>query len=79
MDRLLSNAGIDVWDRFARWAPQQAGTQTDILVAMDRTDFDDDGQSTLVLSLVADSDDAARVFRTYSAHRSNLMPLTILI
>jgi len=27
----------------------------------------------------ADSDDAARVFRTYSAHRSNLMPPTILI
>jgi len=27
----------------------------------------------------ADSDEAARVFRTYSAHRSNLMPPTILI
>ena len=52
VDRLLSNAGIDVWDSFARWVPQQVGAQPDILVAMDWTDFDHDGQSTLVLSLV---------------------------
>ena len=52
VDRLLSNRGIDVWDSFARWVPQQVGAQADILVAMDWTDFDHDGQSTLVLSLV---------------------------
>ena len=52
VDRLLSNSGIDVWDSFARWVPQQVGAQPDILVAMDWTDFDHDGQSTLVLSLV---------------------------
>jgi hypothetical protein len=52
VDRLLSTAGIDVWDSFARWVPQQVGAQPDILVAMDWTDFDRDGQSTLVLSLV---------------------------
>ena len=52
VDRLMSNAGIDVWDSFARWVPQQVGRQSDILVAMDWTDFDHDGQSTLVLSLV---------------------------
>jgi hypothetical protein len=52
VDRLLSNAGIDVWDSFARWVPSQVGTRPDILVAMDWTDFDHDGQSTLVLSLV---------------------------
>src|SRR5487761_224213 len=52
VDRLMSNAGIDVWDSFARWVPQQVGAQPDILVAMDWTDFDHDGQSTLVLSLV---------------------------
>ena len=52
VDRLLSNHGIDVWDSFARWVPQQVGAQPDILVAMDWTDFDHDGQSTLVLSLV---------------------------
>ncbi len=52
VDRLLSNGGIDVWDSFARWVPQQVGAQPNILVAMDWTDFDHDGQSTLVLSLV---------------------------
>ncbi len=52
VDRLMSNAGIDVWDSFARWVPQQVGSRPDILVAMDWTDFDYDGQSTLVLSLV---------------------------
>ena len=52
VDRLMSNTGIDVWDSFARWVPHQVGAQRDILVAMDWTDFDHDGQSTLVLSLV---------------------------
>ena len=52
VDRLLSNPGIDVWDSFARWVPQQIGARPDVLVAMDWTDFDHDGQSTLVLSLV---------------------------
>jgi Transposase DDE domain len=52
VDRLMSNAGIDVWDSFARWVPRQVGAQPDILVAMDWTDFDHDGQSTLVLSLI---------------------------
>jgi hypothetical protein len=52
VDRLMSNAGIDVWDSFARWVPQQVGAQRDVLVAMDWTDFDADGQSTLVLSVV---------------------------
>ena len=51
VDRLMSNAGIDVWDSFARWVPQQVGSRPDILVAMDWTDFDHDDQSTLVLSL----------------------------
>lgn len=52
VDRLMSNGGIDVWGSFARWVPQQIGTRRDILVAMDWTEFDRDGQSTLVLSLV---------------------------
>jgi hypothetical protein len=52
VDRLMSNNGIDVWDSFAHWVPRQVGAQPDILVAMDWTDFDHDGQSTLVLSLV---------------------------
>ena len=52
VDRLMSNANIDVWDSFARWVPQQVGDRPGILVAMDWIDFDHDGQSTLVLSLV---------------------------
>ncbi|HLL19505.1 MAG TPA: IS4 family transposase, partial [Rubrivivax sp.] len=51
-DRLMSNAGIDVWDGFARWVPQQLAARQDILVAVDWTDFHHDGQSTLVPSLV---------------------------
>lgn len=54
VDRLLSNAGIDVWDSFVRWLPHQVGTRPDILVAMDWTDLDHDDPSTLVLSLVTD-------------------------
>lgn len=52
VDRLLSNQSIDVWDSFACWVPHQIGTRRDILVAMDWTDYDRDGQATLVLSLV---------------------------
>jgi len=52
VDRLMSNAGIDVWDSFARWVPRQIGTSRDILVAMDWTEFNHDDQSTLALSLV---------------------------
>ena len=52
VDRLLSNQGIDVWDSFARWAPHLVGGRKAIVVAMDWTDFDHDGQSTLALHLV---------------------------
>ncbi len=59
VDRLMSNAGIKVWDRFARRVRHQARTRPDVLVAMDWTDFDDDDQSTPVLSLVTDHGRAA--------------------
>lgn len=59
VDRLMSNAGIDVWESFARWVPHQVSTRADILVAMDWTDFAHDDQSTLVLSLVTDHGRAA--------------------
>ena len=52
VDRLMSNACINVWASFAHWVPQQVGTRPEVLVAMDWTDFDHDDQSTLVLSLV---------------------------
>ena len=35
VDRLLSNAGIDVWKRLVHWIPHQIGTRWEVLVAMD--------------------------------------------
>ncbi|MDE8347550.1 MAG: hypothetical protein POH28_15455, partial [Acidocella sp.] len=52
VDRLLGNGGIDVWESFSRWVPHLVGSQTDIVVAMDWTDFDRDDQTTLALNLV---------------------------
>src|SRR6202158_1438985 len=46
VDRLLSNSGLGVWESFARWVPHLVGSRTDIVVAMDWTDFDCDGQAT---------------------------------
>ena len=54
VDRLLSNSGIDVWESFARWVPHLVGSRNDIVVAMDWTDFDGDGQATLALNLVTE-------------------------
>jgi hypothetical protein len=55
VDRLLSSNGIDLCDSFARWVPHQVGSRGNVLVAKDRRDFDHDGQSTLVLSLMIGS------------------------
>jgi hypothetical protein len=52
VDRLLSNQGIVVWDMFAAWVPRVIGQRKAIVVAMDWTDFDADGQTTLALNLV---------------------------
>jgi hypothetical protein len=52
VDRLLSNQGIDVWDSFAHWVPHVVGARRQVLVAMDWTEFDRDGQATLALHLV---------------------------
>src|SRR4051812_48814890 len=52
VDRLLSNPGIEAWDVFATWVPEMVGSRTDLIVAMDWTDFDADGQATLALKLV---------------------------
>src|SRR4051794_37472752 len=52
VDRLLSNPRIEAWDVFATWVPELVGSRTDLVVAMDWTDFDADGQATLALKLV---------------------------
>lgn len=52
VDRLLSNAGISVCETIAQWVPEAVGGRKAIVVAMDWTDFDADGQTTLALNLV---------------------------
>jgi hypothetical protein len=52
VDRLLSNRKLEAWDLFATWVPELVGSRTDLIVAMDWTDFDADGQATLALKLV---------------------------
>src|SRR3954451_2982447 len=52
VDRLLSNSKLEAWDVFASWVPEMVGSRTDIVVVMDWTDFDADGQATLALKLV---------------------------
>src|SRR3954470_22676827 len=52
VDRLLSNPRIEAWDVFASWVPEMVGPRTDIVVAMDWTDYDADGQATLAPKLV---------------------------
>jgi len=52
VDRMLSNQGIDVDALFAQWVPYVLGKRPNLTVAMDWTDFDDDNQTTIMLSLV---------------------------
>ena len=52
VDRLLSNPGIDVDALLAHWVPYVVGARSSITVAMDWTDFDADGQTTIMLSLL---------------------------
>jgi hypothetical protein len=52
VDRLLSNKGVDVWDLFGNWVPEIVAKRKEIVVAMDWTDYDADGQATLAINLV---------------------------
>jgi hypothetical protein len=52
VDRLLSNPGIEVDKLLALWVPYVVGARPSIAVAMDWTDFDTDGQATIMLSLL---------------------------
>jgi hypothetical protein len=52
VDRLLSNEGFDIDEVFDRWVPLLIGARTEILVAMDWTDFDPDDHATLMIHLV---------------------------
>jgi Transposase DDE domain len=52
VDRLLSNEGIDVDAALRHWVRYMVGARTSINVALDWTDFDADGQATIMLSLL---------------------------
>jgi hypothetical protein len=52
VDRLLSNDGIDIDAALRHWVPYVVGSRSSINVAMDWTDFDADGQATIMLSLL---------------------------
>lgn len=52
VDRLLSNAKLDVWDMFAAWVPYVVGEREEVFVALDWTSFDADDHATLAAYLV---------------------------
>ncbi len=52
VDRLLSNKGIQVWHFFSKWVPHVVGSRKEVMVALDWTNFDADGHTTLALNLV---------------------------
>src|SRR3954451_5414205 len=54
VDRLLSNPGIDVDALLAHWVPYVVGARSSITVAMDWTEFDADGQATIMLALLTE-------------------------
>lgn len=52
VDRLLSNQGVDPWDLLAQWVPFIVGGRSELVVAIDWTDFDADGQSTIAMHAI---------------------------
>jgi hypothetical protein len=54
VDRLLSNRGIDVWSLFEYWVPFVLAERKEAVAALDWTDFDGDGQSTIALHLITE-------------------------
>lgn len=52
VDRLLSNRKLNVWDYFEQWVPYVVSERDEIIVALDWTDFDSDGQTTIALNLL---------------------------
>ena len=52
VDRLVSNRKLDVWDLFDPWVRYVVADATDIVVALDWTDYAADGQTTIVASRI---------------------------
>jgi Transposase DDE domain len=53
VDRLLSNRGITIWDWFTQWVTYVVASRKEIIVALDWTEFDKDGHSTIAVYLVS--------------------------
>jgi hypothetical protein len=67
VDRLLSNIKFDMWGYFFYWVPQVVGSRKEVIIAMDWTEFDFDGQSTIALYLVSNHGRATPlIWRTHS-------------
>lgn len=54
VDRLVGNDKVDIWEYFSYWVPHVVGERQTIMVAMDWTDFDRDGHTTIALNLLTD-------------------------
>jgi hypothetical protein len=52
VDRFFSNAGVDVWRLFGSWVPFVIGGRSEVVVALDWTEFDPDDQATIALYLI---------------------------
>ena len=52
VDRLLSNAGINVDEAQALWVPFVVGARQEVIVALDWTEYDRDRHATLALHMV---------------------------
>lgn len=52
VDRLLSNPGFDLQQRWYDWIRHVIGEQKEIVVALDWTDYDADKQATVTLAMV---------------------------
>lgn len=49
---MIGNAGISPWELAASWVPFVVGDHPENVTALDWTDFDEDNQSTIVLSMI---------------------------
>lgn len=52
VDRLLSNSKLSPWKLMASWVPYVVAERTEVVVALDWTDFDDDDQTTICINLL---------------------------
>lgn len=52
VDRLIGNRAIDVWEFFRQWVPYVVAERREIVIALDWTDFDRDGHTTIALNLL---------------------------